>query len=337
MSSPIDSLLISERMQDLAFPLPSQNLRLVAMEFKQDLHPENTQIVDRVSFSRKWERGFYKRHPTLKKKPPKRIAAQRAMSVTPEVLDKFFLLYSQARETIPAANTWNLDETGRDIIPVIQSVIGKKGEPAEMIVAGDKGVRSSMVSICNAVGEQFTPMVIHKGQRVMPAWFYNAPDGAIIRCSINGYVTKPLFLEYIDLWMDWLVENNRGSENHLLLLDGHSTHTKNFPAIEACARDNVKVLVLPSHASHKIQPLDKNPFSGFEFWWQVFLERFNRKHGGMALSKEDFWKVFTPAWEKGVNRHNIRVAWMRCGLEPICREKICNKELKTGVFSKQSE
>ena len=325
-------------MLDLGFPVPSQTLRFIAMDFKQDLDSDNPRFAQRVCFSKKWVRGFFKRHPVLKRKPPRKIAIQRAMSVTPEVVDKFFAQYTQARENIDAAHTWNLDETGRDIIPVIQSVIGRKGEAAEMIVSGDKGVRSSMVSICSAAGEQFTPMIIHKGLRIQANWYYNAPEGSIIRCSESGYISKQLFLEYLDLWMDHMTETGRGKEQHLLLIDGHSCHTKNFPAIDLMARENVSVLLLPSHGSHKLQPLDKNPFSGFEFWWQVYLERYNRKNAGKPLTKENFWEVFTPAWSKGVNRHTIKVAWMRCGLEPIDRKKIANKSLKSEVFcSKQSE
>ncbi len=250
-------------------------------------------------------------------------------------MKKFFDQYEEARKTIPASNTWNIDETGRDVIPTIQSVVGRTGEPAEMIVSGDKGVRSSMVSIINAVGDQFTPMVIHKGLRVQPSWFYHAPEGSIICCSENGYITKELFLEYMDLWMDHLHEIGKDKEKHLLIMDGHSCHTKNFPAIDTLAKKNVSVLLLPSHASHKIQPLDKNPFSGFEHWWQVYLERYNRRNAGKPLNKEMFWQVFCPAWRKGVTPHSIRVGWKRCGLEPINRNKIKLKDLKAEVF--QSE
>lgn len=59
-------------MLDLGFPLPSQTLRFVALEFKQELDPENPKYAGREKLSKNWERGFYKRHPHLKKRLPKK-------------------------------------------------------------------------------------------------------------------------------------------------------------------------------------------------------------------------------------------------------------------------
>ncbi len=59
-------------MLDLGFPLPSQTFRFVALEFKQELDPENPKYAGREKLSKNWGRGFYNRHPHLKKRPLKK-------------------------------------------------------------------------------------------------------------------------------------------------------------------------------------------------------------------------------------------------------------------------
>jgi hypothetical protein len=49
----------------------------------------------------------------------------------------------------------------------------------------------------------------------------------------------------------------------LLLLDGHPTRRKR-ELWEKAAKLNIDVIVLPAHASHLVQPLDKNPFSALK-------------------------------------------------------------------------
>ncbi len=198
-----------------------------------------------------------------------------------------------------------------------------------------------MICIANAAGDVFIPMVIHKGQRVMGNWFYNAADSAIIRCSLNGYINKTLFLDYLDLWLDWLTEKGQlgNGQRHLLLIDGYSSHTNNYPIIHTIRQNQVAVLLLPSHASHVLQPLDKNPFSGFKDYWSLYLEKYNRKNCGKLISKEDFFLVFNLAQHYGMTPHNLRVGWKRCGLELIDRELALKADIieKNQVYSKQTE
>ncbi len=220
-------------------------------------------------------------------------------------------------------------------------VVGKRKGEAHMIVSGVKGRRTSMICIANAAGDVFTLMVIHKGQRVMGNWFYNAADGAIIRCSLNGYINKTLFLDYLDPWLDWLTERGQlgNGQRYLVLIDGHSLHTNNYPVVHTMRQNQVAVLLLPSHASHVLQPLDKNPFSGFKDYWSLYLEKYNRKNCGKLISKEDFFLVFNLAWHYGMTPHNLRVGWKRCGLEPIDRELALKADImeKNQVYSKQTE
>ena len=43
---------------------------------------------------------------------------------------------------------------------------------------------------------------------------------------------------------------------HLLLLDGHSSHTKNLDAINLARENGTIMMCFPAHTTHRLQPLD---------------------------------------------------------------------------------
>lgn len=281
----------------------------------------------------KWKERFLQRNPDLRIKPPTKLSLPRAMCLNREVVNKFFDLYEDILDQteIPPHRIWNIDETGVDTIPDTPTVVGMKGRKAIQIVSAEKGVRTTVVTICNAVGDHFTPIVIHKGLRIQAAWYENAPDGAIIRCSPNGYIEKGIFTEYLDLWVDWLQENQELGFKHLVITDGHSTHVNNYEAIKTLEAENIDCLLIPAHSSHLLQPLDRTPFGQFKHYWSEELEKYNRRNSGRALNKQDFFQVLNPAWKLGVTPHNIRCGWVRSGLWPVDRHKITDEDLEANA------
>jgi len=63
----------------------------------------------------------------------------------------------------------------------------------------------------------------------------------------------------------------------LLILDGHSTHTKNLAVIDL-ARENAETLVLPPHCSHRLQPLDVSFMKPLSTFYNQECEKWLRSH-----------------------------------------------------------
>ena len=66
----------------------------------------------------------------------------------------------------------------------------------------------------------------------------------------------------------------------LLLLDGHTTHSRN---LDACsfARDNgIILLQLPGHTTHRLQPLDVAFFGPLQKYFVQAQETFLRQNKG---------------------------------------------------------
>ena len=58
---------------------------------------------------------------------------------------------------------------------------------------------------------------------------------------------------------------------HLLLLDAHKSHVYNIHFLKLMLEFIIGVLAIPSHTSHKIQPLDNAPFVNFKTYWNENL------------------------------------------------------------------
>ncbi len=329
--------LFPERLSSIAFPLPSHQLRTIAAQLKYETQ-DSPKKEGKDALGYEWQRNFLKRHPEIQRGKARKLSLARAMSVGEKSVDNFFQQYKQVREQhkIPPSRVWNLDECGVDTIPQNVVVLSQKGVPKNQIVSGEKGRRSTVVAMVSASGEAFTPMIIHKGKKTMPLWYQDAPDGAMLEATENGYINKACFLKFIDIWIDYLQEKGELGPKHLLLLDGHSSHTCNYPAMKALKDNDIIAMLIPPHSSHFLQPLDRAPFSQFKWHWQVALELFNRLNVGRVLAKSEFYSVFNLAWAKGMTEKNIKAGWKRSGLEPINRAAITGEMLEVHTaFCKQ--
>ena len=85
----------------------------------------------------------------------------------------------------------------------------------------------------------------------------------MVRASVNGWINKDIFLEYATRWLRWMHTWKLLDRPHLLLLDVHKSHVYNIQFLKLMKEFNIGVLAIPSHTSHKIQPLDDVPFVNF--------------------------------------------------------------------------
>jgi len=63
-------------------------------------------------------------------------------------------------------------------------------------------------------------------------------------------------------------------------MDDHTSHTNNIELLQKAKENNVEILVLPSHCTHKLQPLDIAVFKSLntfydkdvDYWLKATLE-----------------------------------------------------------------
>ena len=95
--------------------------------------------------------------------------------------------------------------------------------------------------------------------RMKPSFMDKAPTGTLGVSAESGWINEQLFTQ----WFDHFVESTQPAacqSKTLLILDGHSSYAKNYEVIQKARESNVIILSLPSHCTHRLQPLDVSFF-----------------------------------------------------------------------------
>ena len=103
------------------------------------------------------------------------------------------------------------------------------------ITSAEKGRMITAVYCCSADRVFVPPMLIYPRVRVKPELMDKAPVGAIAAGSKNGCITVELFEKWFDHFLN-AVHLEARSEKVLLILDGHSSHTRNINVVDKAER-----------------------------------------------------------------------------------------------------
>lgn len=89
----------------------------------------------------------------------------------------------------------------------------------------------------SAGGTFVPPMIIFPRKNMMDALMKEAPPGALGRCHPSGWIQTELFNE----WFNHFIQKTHPSEEDpiLLILNGHSSHTRNLQVIDLARTNHV--------------------------------------------------------------------------------------------------
>lgn len=107
-------------------------------------------------------------------------------------------------------------------------------------------------------------------------------------------MTTELFL----VWFKKFVAFSKASKDFpvLLILDGHSTHTKNLDVIDYARDNGVSLLCLPPHCSHRIQPLDVSFMKPLSLHYSDELRMWLRSNPGKVVTLFQISMLFGSAF-----------------------------------------
>jgi hypothetical protein len=82
-------------------------------------------------------------------------------------------------------------------------------------------------------------MIIFKRQRMHPALMISAPAGSLVDCSESGYINSNQFVK----WLKHFIEHVKSTTEKkvMLVLDGHSTYSKNWETIKIAGENGCLV------------------------------------------------------------------------------------------------
>lgn len=143
---------------------------------------------------------------------------------------------------------------------------------------------------------------------------YGLPDGPLgyVAHSGTGYVQGDLFDKYIMQCFLPDLEQKRmllGKKNLYggIIMDGHKTHTHD-DVIHLLTQNKVKILFIPPHSSHLLQPLDRLIFAN----WKRSMKRIKINKPYSDFSKRIIRGL--KALQISCNAFDIKSAWERIGL-----------------------
>jgi hypothetical protein len=126
---------------------------------------------------------------------------------------------------------------------------GKKAVAS--LTSAERGCLNTVLTCMNAAGHCLPPLVVFPRKNMQIELTDGTHQGG---CHVSGWIQTHIFTQ----WFRHFISVTKPTVDDLvfLILDGHYSHTRNLDVITLVRENNVYILCLPPHNSHKKQPLD---------------------------------------------------------------------------------
>ncbi|XP_065684410.1 uncharacterized protein LOC136096765 [Hydra vulgaris] len=178
-------------------------------------------------------------------------------------------------------------------------------------------------------------MLIYPRIRLRPEFLDKAPIGSISGGSKNGWITTDLFEKWFDYFLQAVQPQSR-NQPVLLILDGHSSHKKNFSVIIKARETNVIILSLPSHCTHKLQSLDVSFFKSLKIFYDQKVSTWLRHYPGRPVTELEVSELFGIAYGKAATVQNCQSGFKKCRIYPFNRNVFTKEDFAAAETSDYS-
>ncbi|XP_076395897.1 uncharacterized protein LOC105663718 [Megachile rotundata] len=337
LSNTIERELVAHalKLEASFFGLTATGLRKLAYQLAEKYNLPHRFNREKKIAGKKWYYKFMKDNPCLSLRTPEATSMARAKAFNKELVYKFFDKYQSILDeySFPANQIYNVDETGLSTVHKPSKIIAQKGKhQVGAITSGERGLTTTCICSMNAAGEFVPPMVIFKRTRMNDCLKKGAPPGTVFGCSKNGWITSELFVEWLKHFIKYIKLEKSNEKKLLLLLDGHSTHTKNIEAIDLACEYGIIMLSFPAHTTHRLQPLDKSFFKSLKANYNEASSSWLRTNPGNTIKQSTVSELLGIAYSKSVRMDIALNGFKSTGIWP------CNKhEFKDEDFCTSTE
>lgn len=309
------------RLEHLLFGVTITDVRKLAFQIaERNEIPHNFNRLTAMA-GKKWFYAFKARHKDIALRTPESTSMARAKGFNKKnVLEFFDILESVIDEhKLDATRVFNVDETGFSTVQKrCQKVLAMKGKrQVGAIASGERGVNTTIVCCTSASGMYVPPMIIFKRMRMANELQVGAPPGGIVDISETGYINSDLFVKWLRHFIA-VIKPNTGNKV-LLILDGHSTHSKNVEALDLAHANGILMLQLPAHTTHRLQPLDRSFFKPLETYYTQAVEKWLRTNPGLCVTQYQVTQLVAEAYARAATIQNAMNGFRACGIWPVDR------------------
>ena len=125
----------------------------------------------------------------------------------------------------------------------------------------------------NVAGQSIPSIYIFCGKRILENYIEHYKDGTAMAMQEQAWMTPTLFSHKILHFIRSLESKDGISREkcHLLILDGHNLLVI-LQVVHKCMMVDLDVLTLPSHTSHRLQPLGISVFRTFKHYFRRYKD-----------------------------------------------------------------
>ena len=221
---------------------------------------------------------------------------------------------------------FNLDETGcafaKLAVRCAEKGIGGIGQDLVFKLAKTKGNLSNitLLPVICADGTSLSPTVVFPGKQAH--WRRLAdgtrqtvhaflPPGARVHQRDPAGVDTAIFRSFADMFLEETADLRSHGRHIMLVYDGYSAHIQ-FDTLYRLQQNRVVVVALPSHTSHRLQPLDVEVFGPFKSKLSSLV-----RTASMHTKKINVFAAaacITEAYGHAFTSHNIMNAFEKTGV-----------------------
>jgi len=310
-------LLLESRL----FGLTLTDLRVLAYQLAEKNNLEHNFNATKKMAGKCWLYSFLKRNPELKLRTPEPTSLARAIGFNRTVVNMFFDLLSGLYDQYKFSpdRIYNVDETGIRTVPTKQSkVLALRGKrQAGGLVSEERGQLVTAETCMSASGNYMPIMFVFPRQRAKQELLDDAPPGTTAEYHPSGWMQKDIFVK----WFQRFVEFSKPTEEKpvLLLLDGHSTHTKSIELIDVARKNNVILLCFPPHCTHRMQPLDVSFMAPVSHYYSEEVRKWLQSHPGRVVTINQIGKLYGSAFMKAASIETAVNGFRKTGIYPLDR------------------
>ncbi|XP_018578256.1 uncharacterized protein LOC108916477 [Anoplophora glabripennis] len=315
----LELVVYLKAMERRLFGLTMQDFRSVAFQLAVKNGLDHSFNKDKKMAGKDWMAKFMDRHPELSLRKPEATSGGRAMGFNRVNVSRFFELLTSIVEKhkITADRIYNCDETGITVNPKGHSkIIASKGKrQVGALKSAERGETVTAELCFSASGAYMSPMLIFPRKRMQKEFELGLPPGSWAEAHETGWINTEIFTR----WFRKFIKFSKASKENtvLLILDGHSTHTKNIEVIDLARDNGVVLLCLPPHASHRLQPLDVSLMKPISCYYEAETRKWLRTNPGKVIT---LWQVASLFGSAFVNAATMRTAmkgFEKTGIWPL--------------------
>ena len=134
----------------------------------------------------------------------------------------------------------------------------------------------------------------------------------------KAWMTATLFNHWILHFIRCLQSKGGISQGrrHLLILDGHNLHVT-LEVVHKCREVGLDLMTLPSHTSHRLQPLDVGVFAPFKRYFKRYRDAWSVSNKGKGASKQTLAMWVSRVLERALTKSNIQAEFRTTGIYPL--------------------